>query len=75
MAYTTYKLKYIERSRNKPKTYTSVNSVVAGDVIEIETGDFRYVSKVRKLVFGLLLILSGSLDPNERSSLSAGKQA
>ena len=75
MVYKTYKLKCLQRLRNKPQTYTSVTPVIAGDVIEVETDDFRYVSKVRKLLYGPQLVISDSLDPNERSSLSAVKQA
>ena len=74
MASLIYKLKYIRKTRNKPHTYRSDTTVRVGNIIEIETDDFRHVSKIRKLIFGDQLVLSKSLDSNELAYLSAIKQ-
>ena len=74
MTSAVYKLKYIRKARNKPHTYTSNTTVRVGDIIEIETADFRHVSKIRKLIFGDQLVLSKSLDTNELAYLSAIKK-
>ena len=74
MPLLTYRLKYTRKTPKLATTYTTETPVFSGSVIEIGTGDFRYVAKIKKPRFGYKLVLSGSLDTNERSYLLAVKE-
>ena len=74
MPLLTYKLKYGLKGLKHKTTYTTETSVIDGDVIEVDTGDFRYVAKVKQLGDSYQLVLSGPLDSNKRAYLESIQQ-
>ena len=74
MTSRTYKLKYIHDALNHPKSFTSNTSVTTCDVIEVDTGDFRYVEKIEERENGYQLFLSGPLESGELAYLSSIRQ-
>ena len=74
MALIRYRLKFNLKDYKKPQTYSSNGSVRVGDVIEIEAGDFRYVARVRCLVFGPQLGISEPCNSYDLAYLLSIKQ-
>lgn len=74
MTSRTYKLKYIHDALHHPKSFTSNTSVTTCDVIEVDTGDFRYVEKIEERENGYQLFLSGPLESGELEYLSSIRQ-
>jgi hypothetical protein len=57
----TYKLKYrADDDDMDPKTHTSETPINQGDIIEIDSGNYHYVSLCHKLKSGVQLELSKS---------------
>jgi len=74
MATIRYKLKFVVKDYKKPRIYTAKHPVRVGDVIEIEAGDFRFVSTIRSLIFGPQLGISELCDSYDLAYLLAVQQ-
>ena len=58
MTSITYNLKHIGKDPVGSETYTSNMAVKVGDVIEVDTSDFHYISRIKELKSAYQLVIS-----------------
>lgn len=70
----TYKLKFEGNEGDMaPKSYESSRELEAGEVIQLDNGNWHYIMDIRNLKTGTQLVLAGS-GQNAQQAVALGKQ-